>query len=244
MAWEKAIFMGCSHGELVDRKAVKVFQRFMADWNPKHRVHLGDIWDFAALRNGASAEERKIGIKYDYNCGLELLDWYQPQYLTLGNHDDRIWEGANRKSDGPLSEALRDLCDDAESEFRKRRIQWIPYDVDCTLKLPCGGPEIFHGFQSTIYPARSAYDAFGSSISAHCHVPTTYQARNIKKDMAMTVGTMADLKKLTYAKRHTAKLGWRNSFAYTIHNTKTGYWEGWHVVKQPDGSWLSPHGIL
>lgn len=53
MAWEKSIFIGCTHGDLVCNDNIKVFRKFMDDWKPKHRVHLGDAFDFRAIRKGA-----------------------------------------------------------------------------------------------------------------------------------------------------------------------------------------------
>ena len=104
MAWEKSIFMADSHGDLVCPNAIKVFKKFMDDWKPKHRIHLGDVWDFRAIRRGAGNEERAEGIRYDYNCGIELLDWYRPNYLTLGNHDHRLWRAGGETSNGVLAE--------------------------------------------------------------------------------------------------------------------------------------------
>ena len=72
--WEKSIFIADTHGDLVCPDAVKVVKQFIEDWKPKHRIHLGDVWDFRALRKGASPEERMEGISYDYSCGVELLN--------------------------------------------------------------------------------------------------------------------------------------------------------------------------
>lgn len=243
MSWEHSIFVGCSHGDLVCQDAVKAVKRFMDQWKPKHRVHLGDAWDFRALRRGAGPEERAEGIRYDYNCGLEFLDWFKPQILTLGNHDHRPFRAADEFSNGPLADLMTGFCDQMTDDLRKRKIQWKQYGVDQYATLPMGGPKLLHGYRSTVNPAKSHFDHYGPCILAHVHKPDFHAARHIDGGKAFTVGTLANLSKMTYADGYTAKLGWRNSFLYGIHHSKTGKWEAWPVIKEGK-DWISPHGII
>tara|TARA_R110000868_G_scaffold84282_1_gene237649 strand:+ start:677 stop:1414 length:738 start_codon:yes stop_codon:yes gene_type:complete len=243
MAWEKSIFIGCTHGDLVCPDAVSVLKQFLAEWKPKHRIHLGDLWDFRGLRGGANPEERAEDIRYDYNCGIELLDFYKPQILTLGNHDHRIWRVAKETSNGVLADLMAKFCDDAETDLRKRRIKWSPWGVEQGIQFPIGNIWLNHGYSSTMYPAKKAFEEFGDSASAHVHKPSRYEARHKKGGKAFTVGTMADIKKMSYANGYPAKLGWRNSFEYGMHNTKTGAWQSWSVVKEGK-DWISPLGVL
>jgi hypothetical protein len=135
MAWEKSIFLADTHGDLVCPEAVKVVKRFMDDWQPKIRVHLGDAWDFRSLRKGASPEERMEGISYDYSCGMELLDWYRPNMLTMGNHDARLWRAAEESSNGILADLCTLKAQDTEDELRKRKIKWVPWKVTDRFKI-------------------------------------------------------------------------------------------------------------
>ena len=89
---KRFIVCGDNHGNLVCEESIKKFFEFSANWNPHYRIHLGDLWDFSALRRGASAEEKMLGISDDYQAGINFLDRYKPHFLTLGNHDDRIWQ--------------------------------------------------------------------------------------------------------------------------------------------------------
>lgn len=237
------MFIGCSHGELVCREAEKIAKAFMEDWKPKHRVHLGDLWDFAALRGGAGAEEKAMGIRHDYNCGLELLDWFQPQQLTLGNHDHRVWRAAKETSQGVLAEFCCGFSQEIEEELRKRRIQWSPWGVEQGLAFPVGDIWLCHGYQSTVYPAKTVHDVYDDSMSAHVHKPTSYYARKRRGGQSHTTGTLAAIDKMTYADGYTAKTGWRNSFHFGLHNTKTGAWKCWDVTKE-GSHWVGPHGVL
>lgn len=241
--WEKSLMIGCTHGDLVDPKATKVLKDFMADWKPKHRVHLGDCFDFRSLRKGASQEERQERLLPDYQAGMELLDWYRPQILTLGNHDHRIWRAAKETSNMAMAEMFEGFCMKAEDDFRKLKIAVTPWGVHNYAQLPIGGPKLLHGYMSTVNPARSHYERYNSCILAHVHKPDYYEARNIDGGKSYTVGTLADIERMSYADGYTAKLGWRQSFLYGLHNIKTGKWYAWQAVND-DGTWISSHGIL
>jgi len=241
MAWEKSIFLADTHGDLVCPKAVKVVKQFIEDWQPKHRVHLGDVWDFRSLRKGASPEERMEGISYDYSCGMELLDWFRPNFLTMGNHDFRLWRAAQESSNGILADLCAVKAQDTEDELRKMRIKWVPWRV--TERLKIGKLTLIHGFLSSMHPAKAHHERFGSCIFGHVHSPSDYEARHIDNGSAHAVGTLAQIDKMTYADAHPAKLGWRQGFAYGMHNTKTGDFKIWQVTKN-GSDWISPLGIL
>jgi len=241
MAWEKSIFMADSHGDLVCRKTLKKFYEFMDDWKPKHRVHLGDVWDFRALRMGASNEDRADSIKVDYQAGIQLLEEYKPSMLTLGNHCDRLWRIAAEHSNRTLADLAACKVEETEEFFRKQRIQWTPWNVRKTLKI--GNLSIFHGFKTGLNHAKAHFAMYGSSIYGHCHTPTDYVASHIDGGSSHSVATMADIDKMTYADHHGAKLGWRKGWAYGLHNTKTGAFRIYHATEE-DGQIVSPHGIL
>lgn len=244
MSWEKAIFVGCSHGDLIDPSAESAVLAFIKNWKPKWRVHLGDFLDLRALRKKADPDERQEGIQWDYQEGFRFLDAYKPTHLTLGNHDHRIWRAASELSvHGVLAEAMRKLAEDTEDRFRKMRVEWRQWGVEQYMQLPMGGPKFLHGYRSTMYPAKALYENYGPSICAHVHKPDHHEARHIDGGKAYTVGTLADIKRMTYADAHPAKLGWRQSFLYSIHNTKTGAWHAWPVINE-GGDWISPHGVL
>ena len=48
----RVVVMGDNHGNHADPDTLKAVLAFCKDFKPHHRVHLGDNWDFAALRKG------------------------------------------------------------------------------------------------------------------------------------------------------------------------------------------------
>jgi hypothetical protein len=243
MAYVHWIAVADNHGQLVCPKAQAKMLVFCDSWKPKHRIHLGDLWDFSPLRRGASQEEKADGIAEDYQAGIEFLDAYKPTHLTLGNHDDRIWLNSTHCSDGILRERCRELADASEKEFKKRKIQFVPYHVSSYLRMPEGGPKLIHGFRATMYPAKAHFENWGACIHGHVHKPDTYHARHVDGGQSMSAGCMADMSKMHYADRTPAKLAWRQGFIYGLIDSKTGDWHAWHAINQ-NGTWVSPHGVL
>lgn len=243
MSFKRFLVCADNHGHLVDKEARDKLLSFADTWKPHHRIHLGDLWDFSPIRRGASQEERAEGISEDYKAGIEFLDQFKPHYLTLGNHDDRIWMLAQKSTDGMLQERCQELVDYAVRQFKHRKIKWAPYTVDSYLQMPEGGPKLIHGFRATMYPAKGHYENWGACIHGHVHKPDNYTARHIDGSQSFSVGCIGDISKMTYADRYPAKLGWRNGFLYGLINTKTGAWNAWQVTKEGD-NWISPQGIL
>jgi hypothetical protein len=243
MSYKKFIVATDNHGGLVCHEAKKVLLAFCETWKPNYRIHLGDLWDFSPLRRGASQEEKAHGIADDFIEGLKFLDDYKPNYLTLGNHDDRIYQYATHCADGMLRERCEELVIASEKEFKRRKITFCEYKVTQYLRLPEGGPKLIHGFRSTVSPARAHYDNWGSCLHGHCHTVDEHTARHIDGGKAYSVGCMADLNQLSYSDRQPAKLGHRNGFLYGIINTKTGDWKAWQVSKENE-VWISPQGML
>ncbi len=243
MSWKKFVVCGDSHGNLVCEDSKKKFFDFVSDWKPHYRIHLGDFIDAPSLRRGCSIEERALGISDDFNAGIQFLREYKPHYLTLGNHDDRIWLHSTHCADGILKEHCSKLASAAESEFSRLKIKWVPYHVSKYLMLPEGGPKLIHGFRATMYPAKSHFENWGPSICGHVHKPDTYIARHIDGQASYSVGCLANIDLMSYADRTPAKLAWRQGWLYGMINSKTGAWNAWHVIRE-GGQWISPMGIL
>lgn len=240
----KRFLVGCdNHGGLVDEVSISKFLAFDKDWKPHYRIHLGDNWDFSPLRRGASQEEKADGIADDYAAGQRFLEDWTPHFLTLGNHDDRIWLNSTHCADGILRERCHELAQASEKFFRKLKINFVPYHVKRFLRMPEGGPKLIHGFRSTLYPAKAHFENWGPCIHGHTHKPDEHTARHIDGSAAYSVGCLANLDALSYADRQPAKLQWRNGWLYGYINTRTGSWSAWNVKKE-DGIWLSPMGIL
>lgn len=242
MTYKKFLVCADNHGNIVNREAIKKFTEFKKNFKPHYTIHLGDLWDFTSIRKGASDTDRQLGISDDYNAGIEFLD-IGFDYLTLGNHDARLWDSAVASATGIMREACQELVRCAESEFKARKIKVAKYNVNSYLKLPEGGPKLIHGFLAGQNAAKAHFDRFGSCLFGHVHSPETYAAKHIDGGKSFSLPCLADIESMVYADRYPNRLGWRNGWGYGYVNTKTGRWQFWNVVKE-DGDYISPLGII
>jgi len=242
MAFKKFLVCADNHGHLVNQECLSKFVQFKKDWKPNYTICLGDIWDMNGLRKSANDEEKREGVSADFKAGIEFLD-IGFDYLTLGNHDARLWEAAEGASNGILRESCQDLVRCVTIELNKRKIKWVPYNVSSYLQLPEGGPKLIHGFLAGQSPAKAHFERFGSCLFGHVHAPSSYVAKHIDQGQAYSLGCMADIESMTYAERYPNRLGWRNGWGFGIINDKTGKWSFWHVNKE-DGHYISPMGVL
>jgi len=243
MSFKKFIIAADNHGSMIHGESLQKLMGFCDTWKPHHRIHLGDNWDFAPLRGGASPNERAGSISDDFAEGMRFLDAYKPNLLTLGNHDARIWEWARNTADGVIRDHCQGLVNSAVNQFKKRKITWIPYKVGAYLLLPDTKIKLIHGFHSGVNPAKMHYERYGQCVHGHVHAPNQYTGRHIDGGEAHSIGCIGDIDQMEYADRHTAKLGWRQGFAYGITNTRTGDTKIWHVTKE-NNTWISPQGII
>ena len=153
MNYKRFLYAADSHGDLICPTAVKKLLNFQKEWKPHYTIHGGDLWDFAALRNGAGQDEKAHGIGEDFDAGMRFLEELKPNYLTLGNHDDRIWLTTAKMADGILRERCQELATAAERRFKQLKIKAIPYHVSKFLQMPEGGPKLIRGFHSGVNPA-------------------------------------------------------------------------------------------
>ena len=123
--WEEFIAGSDSHGDQMDLDARKVFLKVVEDLKPKHRWHLGDIWDFRPFRKKADTEEKRESIRKDWDAGLSFLKEYAPTQITLGNHDARLWLLAEERS-GVLSDYAQDKVREIEAFWKLSKTEVKP----------------------------------------------------------------------------------------------------------------------
>ncbi len=124
MSFKKFIVAADSHGELIHKESLSKLMGFCDTWKPHIRVDLGDVWDFAPLRGGASLNDQTRSISEDYQAGIRYLETFRPNLLTLGNHDSRIWEWASSKSNGVMRDHCQGLVDSSIRKFKQLKITW------------------------------------------------------------------------------------------------------------------------
>lgn len=156
--------IGDTHGDMVDAETLRAFLEFVGAWKPTVKIHGGDVFDFRWLRRAARDEEKREAIESDVEAGCDLLAWYRPTIVLLGNHDDRL--ARSMKSDTGL---LRFLCTQLWDRIQAATpgTTWLPYTTRASYQL--GNFTFTHGFAHGLGATRKHAEVFGNSIAFHNH---------------------------------------------------------------------------
>lgn len=162
---QRFIACTCTHGDMADAPAVARLLRFIDEYKPSIRVHLGDAVDLRWLRQGASDDERRDRVDEDFDSGCELLKTIQPTHYLLGNHEHRLVRGSE-SSHG----ALRVLCDDLLKKLRAaaKGAEVYPY---CKRRgvARIGDLACVHGYAHGKNAPELHAVAYGKCIMGHTH---------------------------------------------------------------------------
>lgn len=238
--WEPWVSCGDIHGDQQDPRANKAFFKFLDIWNPTIRVLNGDLWDFRPLRNGASADEKRESMLADYEAGNRWLEKFKPTHFNRGNHDERLWELAFKKKEGPLSDlALRGVSE-IEEKLRKMKCAMLPYHKRKVLQI--GHLKWIHGFGGGGVNAASRHaKAYGSIIVNHFHSIQWVSIEGIENRVGRICGCLCYLD-MDYNDRQIGSLVHRHGWPFGVINRRTGNYHCWQA-ENVDGQWVIPTGI-
>lgn len=212
------------HGDRHDPDALAAFGRFLDDFRPKHRLFLGDLWDFRALRTGASREEKLHSMREDFMAGMAFLDFYRPQVFILGNHDQRLWDAVEKDGlakTGPIPDLASILIEEFDQFADKTKMLVLPYDKRRGV-FARSGWKFTHGFDG-MAPEKMA-SVYGNVVYGHGHYITTGTAPR-HEDMppeARMIGSLCR-RDMVYNRAQTRTLRQQNGWAYGafINRTKS-----------------------
>src|SRR5574343_141249 len=199
--WTKFIAVSCNHGNLIRDDAVTFLQKFIADYQPKVRVHLGDNWDLAALRSGAiGSSDEAEELEGDLVAGERFLHYYEPTIFCVGNHDYRAYKLCHHYN-ATLKFAAQGIVDRMERACKHAEI--LPYKIDGNWKK-LGGVKFGQGFMFNENAARAHAESFGSCVIGHLHRAQRVSARRDDNSVCHVIGCLADFDKMTYAHQRRA----------------------------------------
>lgn len=238
MSWDKFIFSSDLHGDMADAGAVGAFHEFCKVWDPKKkaiRVFGGDLFDFRAIRKGASQEEKSESMRSDVEAGMMFLERYRPKHYLRGNHCERLWELA--ETTGVQADYAQYACMDIESKCKRLKINMLPYHKRHGI-LKIGHLKMLHGFASGVNAARVTGIVYRSCLFGHIHAILEHSIPDLDHCVARSVGCLCQLD-MPYNARHVNTLRQAHGWAYGLINSKTGSYKVWQA-ERTDDSWLLP----
>lgn len=232
--WRKFLIVGCSHGHLADRLALRKILEFKAAFKPWLTVHLGDFFDLAALRSGArGSKDEGADIDHDLKSGFNFIEQLEPNILFMGNHDDRI----ERLQDHPkaiVAYCAGKIMGEVGDFCQKFKVDLVPYGISKGWR-PLGNYLMGHGYMFNEMAIRDHAETVGNCIIAHLHRTGEERGRRLGGATGYCVGSLADIPAMEYAKIKRATLKWNLGFAWgeychnaaAIHlcaRADNGYW--------------------
>lgn len=243
--WKRFVAGFDIHGDKSDADALAVFFDFAENsWKPAIRICGGDVWDFRALRKGASAEEKTESMQADYLAGKAFLDRLftgeGENYFTRGNHDERLWELAYSAS-GVERDFAAGKAGYIEDEMQRQNVTMLPYHKSKGL-LQLGHLKVLHGFHCGVYASRQTALVYGSALFGHTHVIDQHAVPGMERRAARNCGCLCSTD-MEYSSRQPNTLRQANGFAYGVLNSQNGEYHVWQA-EGFGGSWMLPTDIV
>jgi len=213
----KYLAFGCTHGDLIDQSVFEELIQFKAEIDPEHVIHLGDAFEFTALRKGASSEEQEIDIDHDINMGLwamdEMFSGAKTKIYLRGNHCERLWKMALSGSKiGRDWAALRIRA--IEGFIAKQGAIMLPYDSHKGV-VEINETLFMHGTLYGINAARDHLRVYHKDlVFVHTHRAEDVTIPGWPEPLtAINAGCLRELLP-EYAQRTVSTLGWKHACAY------------------------------
>lgn len=203
------------HGDEQDHAATAAALAFTKDFNPDIRVIAGDLWDFSAIRNGASEKERTKSMEADFAAGEDFANCFfrggRKNHLMLGNHDVRVYD-LESSPDAARSGLGKRMVADIKRVAKDNSAKLWPYDSRYGV-LEIGHLKVVHGYHTGASACASHSRIYGNVIFGHVHSIESFQTPGLKQQEARAIGCLCKLDQ-DYADRKTGKLRWAHGFAY------------------------------
>ena len=238
------VFATDLHGDNQDYDVVSRLYDFCDNYKPEHRIFGGDLFDFRAIRSGASQADKRESMIADIECGLEFLEKFRPSVFLLGNHDHRLWRTVETTEHGVIRDQAEQGIKVIKNKCRKIKCKIIPYDSKEGVYY-LGNVAMVHGYAHGIHATKKHGEiyALDGGIVLHGHTHTIQQATVVRRGGAdaRAVGCLCRLD-MDYSIHQTNRLAHANGWAYGLL-WKDGY-EVFQAKQQPkDKTWVLANGL-
>jgi len=242
MGFERFIAWGDSHGDNVCRSSLAALEKHIKEFKPKHRICLGDAFDFRSLRKGITQGENDYydNLVSDWTAGLMMLSITQPTVFMCGNHDHRLFKLAE-DGVGLVREYAKDGVSRMRRELKKIGARFYPYHYERGVHR-LKKVAFVHGYTANMASVKQHAEIFaepgGTVVMGHLHRIEAQNAIRHGGAKGYSGGCLCDIEKMTYASHRTATARWQNGWLYGVVNQK-GEHKIWQAEKVGQ-VWLHP----
>jgi len=234
------IFASDLHGDKQDPDAVKSLLKFTEEFKPDVKIFGGDLFDFSPLMRNADPAEKNASMEADVEAGMDFLKTWEPNYFLLGNHDDRLWQTAEKHSVGIVRDTARMGIKDIQKTCRKIKCKTLPYSVDKGV-LELGKFAFVHGyFHGAVSACKQHAITFapvgGCCVHGHIHSIQNYTTPRHKGGSAISAGCLATTS-MEWNRAKVNRLAHEAGWVFGYYSNKA--WAAW-TVRKFDGEYLWP----
>lgn len=231
------------HGSLKDETACNAAIACAKDFKPDIGVIAGDLFDFAAIRKGASLDEQSISMRDDFDMGIafasEFFATATDRHFMLGNHDVRAWDMMETQDAVRKDLGERMVSDIKQKIALNMGAKIYPYDARAGV-MSIGHLKVIHGFHTGVSAASLHARAYGNVVYGHAHSIESYNIPSLDQREARCIGCLCGLNP-DYANRKTGKLRWAHGWAMGYVNDDGTY--SLFQVRGIDGKFAAPTDI-
>ena len=233
---------GDAHGDMASKESIEALQRHIKDLKPDHRICLGDMFDFRALRKGIGREESDAysDLVSDSTAAYMWLDRLKPTVFLNGNHEYRLYRVAEEAANGLVREYAREGVEKLETYLRKMGCKVYPYHFEKGVHT-IGKVAFVHGMVASVHAVKHTAEVFsppgGATVMGHLHRIEAVHAVRHGGAQGYSGGCLADIPRLHYAALRHATMRWANGWLYGVIGKK-GF-KIWQSEKV-DGVWMHP----
>ena len=214
---QRFVCAGDNHGDMEDAVTAAALFRFLDDWKPQIRVHVGDAWDFRNLRRGASDDEKAISMEKDWEMGAAFLRRFfaggKDNHFLRGNHDERLYD-LTRSATGVLRDYARDGVRRLEGIVGGCKAKMLPYDSALGI-LHLGHLKALHGYHAGISACRLHATIYGNCLFGHVHTIESSPVSALEPSEARSIGCCC-IRDMEYLNKKTGKLRHAQGWAYGL----------------------------
>lgn len=242
--WKRWMAVSCSHGHLANAAACKAAIEMKRKWiRPGDTtMHLGDAVDLAALRAGAmrdpNATDRSASIREDFDAGINFLRELHPTHFWAGNHEDRLYAMQNSPS-AIVAHCATSAIAELMAAMKEMRTKVTQYDIEKGW-LDFGGTLFGHGYMFNEQSCRDHVEMLRRPVVfGHLHRIDRAAGRCIGAPVGWSIGCIADIGSMHYARRNRSVTRWAHGIAYGEY-VDGGEGCTVNVVSPVEGEWRLP----
>jgi hypothetical protein len=227
------VAVGDNHGDMVDHSVSDRLFDFCKMFEPMHRIHLGDCFDFRSLRKGAVGKEENESLVDDVFAGKEFIKQFKPTVFLYGNHEDRLSQIIHTSSNGLKQDYCLELDSDIKRTLRENGCRKV-YDYHADEGVHTLGPIKFvHGYTCGVNAveehAKHYCEPKGAIVMGHIHRIEQVCAKKHGGAVGFSGGCLCKKGEMAYAKNRLATSRWGNGWVYGFVEGKN--WKIWQAHK-------------